>query len=137
MTQTVLFMCPHGAAKSVLAASYFNRRASERALPHRAEYAGTDPDEMISPNVLALLREGGFDAPPHDPRHVTPTDLAESAVIASMGCDVSGIMPGVPVRDWSDVPPVSVDAAVALRAIHQHVDDLIAELEWGIKKAAR
>ena len=29
---TILFMCPHGAAKSVLASAYFQRRAKERGL---------------------------------------------------------------------------------------------------------
>jgi arsenate reductase len=132
MTNTVLFMCPHGAAKSVLAAAYFNRSADARGLPYRADYAGTEPDEAISPNVLALLHDGGFDAPAHNPLRVTERDIAESALVVSMGCDLDGIAPpAVQVRDWSDVPPVSVDAAVALRAIHQHVDALIADLEQG------
>ena len=38
---TVLFMCPHGAAKSVLASSYFERLAKERGLNVRVESAGT------------------------------------------------------------------------------------------------
>jgi arsenate reductase (thioredoxin) len=130
MTQTILFMCPHGAAKSVLAAAYFNRSADQRGLPYHAEFAGTDPDDMISPTVLAMLQDGGFDAPAHNPRHVTGRDLAESALIVSIGCNLDGIAPpDAQVRDWSDVPPVSVDAAVALRAIHQRVDDLIDELK--------
>ena len=37
---TVLFMCPHGAAKSVLASAYFERLAKERGLNVRVESAG-------------------------------------------------------------------------------------------------
>jgi hypothetical protein len=45
---TVLFMCPHGAAKSVLASAYFERLAKERGLNVRVESAGTDPDPTVS-----------------------------------------------------------------------------------------
>ena len=40
---TILFMCPHGAAKSVLASAYFQRLAKERGLNVRVESAGTNP----------------------------------------------------------------------------------------------
>ena len=46
---TVVFMCPHGAAKSVLASAYFERLAKERGLNVRVESAGTDPDPTASP----------------------------------------------------------------------------------------
>lgn len=46
---TVLFMCPHGAAKSVLASAYFERLATERGLNVRVESAGTDPDPTVAP----------------------------------------------------------------------------------------
>jgi len=41
---TVLFICPHGAAKRVLASAYFQRLAKERGLNVRVESAGTEPD---------------------------------------------------------------------------------------------
>ena len=40
---TVLFLCPHGAARSVLASAYFQRAAKERGLNVRVDAAGTDP----------------------------------------------------------------------------------------------
>ena len=54
-TPTVLFLCPHGAAKSVLASAYFERMAKERGLNVRVESAGTDPDPTVSPAVAAHL----------------------------------------------------------------------------------
>ena len=41
---TVLFVCEHGAAKSVIAAAYFNQLASEKNLDVRAIERGTNPD---------------------------------------------------------------------------------------------
>ena len=41
----VLFMCPHGAAKSLMASAYFQKLAKERGLNVRVDSAGTEPDE--------------------------------------------------------------------------------------------
>jgi hypothetical protein len=43
---TVLFLCPHGAAQSVLASAYF-QRAPEGGLNVRVDSAGTEPDEQV------------------------------------------------------------------------------------------
>jgi protein-tyrosine-phosphatase len=59
--RTILYLCPHNAAKSVLAAADFDRLARERDLPYRAASAGTDPDAAPSPAVVALLQEEGID----------------------------------------------------------------------------
>jgi hypothetical protein len=52
---TVLFMCPHGAAKSVLASAYFQRLAKERGLNVRVESAGTQPNAEVAPAVASHL----------------------------------------------------------------------------------
>jgi hypothetical protein len=57
---TVLFMCPHGAAKSVLASAYFQRLAKERGLNVRVDSAGTEPDPAVSPAVAAHLTRQGY-----------------------------------------------------------------------------
>ena len=56
----VLFMCPHGAAKSVLASAYFQREAKARGLKVIVESAGTDPDAGTSrvPPVRACSTSG-------------------------------------------------------------------------------
>ena len=54
-SEKVLFVCLHGAAKSVLAAADFERMAKVRGLPISAESAGTEPDAEIAPPVLAAL----------------------------------------------------------------------------------
>lgn len=59
--QTVLFVCEHGAVKSVVAAAHFNRLAAERAFPFRAVSRGTAPDSTVPARIgdgLALLSGG-------------------------------------------------------------------------------
>ena len=92
----VLFLCPHGAAKSVLASTYFKRRAAERGLRVRVDAAGTEPDPAVSPKVAELLRSTGYDPPTTAPRKVTPDEVGAANLVISLGCDLKGypVKPG-------------------------------------------
>src|SRR5215218_9702446 len=102
----VLFLCPHNAAKSVLAVAEFNRLAQQHGVSLHADSAGTEPDAAPSPAVVAALREEGIDVAGHRPRRVTPDDLAAADRIFSLGCDVGALAPpGAAIVSWDDVPP--------------------------------
>lgn len=126
---TVLFMCPHGAAKSVLASAYFERLAKERGLNVRVESAGTDPDPTVSPAVATHLKRQGYSAPKSNPRKVTSKDFESADVVISIGCDLSGLQePRGKLVRWDEVPPLSDDFARADEAIRKRVTELIDEL---------
>jgi arsenate reductase (thioredoxin) len=133
-TPTVLFMCPHGAAKSVLASAYFQRLAKARGLNVRVESAGTDPDASVSPAVAAHLAKQGYAVPTVTPRKATPEDLASADVVISIGCDLSGLpAPRGKLVRWDDVPAFGDGFARADDAIRQRVVDLVEELVRGAK----
>jgi len=127
--QTVLFLCPHGAAKSVLAAAYFENLAEQRGLSLHADYAGTVPDAEVSHAVAELLRAEGLRFSLHPPRQATSEDLRSTCHVVSMGCEVSDLNdlcpPGVTLDHWDDVPPVSQNLLAAREAIRAHVESLI------------
>lgn len=75
---TVLFLCPHNAAKSVIAAAYVQRLATDAGLPFVADSAGTEPDDAVSQAVIQLLRGEGLDVSRRAPRRVTREDLARA-----------------------------------------------------------
>ena len=54
-SKRVLFMCPHGAAKSVLAIRVLRRLAKERGLNVEVDSAGTEPDPSVAPAVATRL----------------------------------------------------------------------------------
>ena len=56
----VLFVCLHGAAKSVIASQYFRRLAGEPGIPANTDSAGTEPDPEIPPGVVRGLRGDGI-----------------------------------------------------------------------------
>jgi arsenate reductase len=129
-TRSVLFVCLHGAAKSVLAAVDFQRLAAERGLALVADSAGTEPDPEIAPGVVAALRAEGLDLSRRRPRRVTRADTAGAARVVTFGCDLGDAMPtSVPVERWDDVPTVSENLPAARAVIRRHLDRLVAECE--------
>jgi arsenate reductase (thioredoxin) len=127
--RTILFLCPHNAAKSVLAAAYFDTMAIERGLPFRADSAGTEPDEQASPAVVAALHADGIDVADHRPRRVTAEDVASAYRVISLGCDVDSFgSSGVRMDRWDEVPPASRDLAATREAIRCHLDALFDQL---------
>lgn len=127
---TILFLCPHHAAKSVLAEAYFNRLMSDT--DYIGVSAGTDPDEAVMPSVAELLKSEGIDVSNHRPRHVTPDELATASRIISMGCTPDELdVPAAQIELWSDVPPASQNVIAARDAILAHLEILAAELHEG------
>src|SRR5262245_32571098 len=122
-SESVLFLCPHNAAKSVLAATYFDRLAGERGLPFQADSAGTEPVEGPAPAVVAALKAEGVDVSGHQPRRVEPGELASAYRAISMGCDLTNVQFATGrIEKWDDVPPVSQDLETAYAAIHRRVE---------------
>jgi arsenate reductase len=126
---TILFMCPHGAAKSVLASAYFQRLAKERGLNVRVESAGTEPDAQVAPAVAAHLTRNGYPIPVTRPRQVTADDVSTADFVISIGCDLKGLpAPRGALLKWDDVPAPSENFAGADEAIRRHVLALVDEL---------
>ena len=74
-TPAVIFVCEHGAAKSVLSAAIFNKLARERRMNLRAIARGTNPDPEISQKVAAGLQADGLVASEPAPKKISKADL--------------------------------------------------------------
>jgi arsenate reductase (thioredoxin) len=126
----VLFMCPYGGAKSVIAASYFNRLAEAERLPYVASAAAAEtPYEAVPKPVADVLEHDGFDVASFKPRPVAAIDFESAAKVVSIDCDLSKLdSHGATVEEWNDVPKVSVDLPGSVAAIRKHGETLIAQL---------
>lgn len=124
----VLFMCPHGAAKSLMASTYFQKMAKERGLNVRVDFAGTEPEPELSKGVVARLERNGYPIPKTKPRAATAADMSAADVVIAMGCDLSKLpAPKGQVKSW-DVPDFSVNFDAAEQAIRDQVTQLVDEL---------
>jgi protein-tyrosine-phosphatase len=126
---TILFMCSHNAAKSVMAAAYCQQMTAEQRLGWRILTAGTEPDDEPSAAVVALLRSEGLAVAAQKPHRVTEAELAAADWIVSMGCDLTGLVPpGTAVVHWDDIPPPSQDLLGAKQAIINHLVAFVNQL---------
>lgn len=126
MSERVVFLCPHGAAKSVIAAAYCQQLADQWGVSLHVTSAGTEPDAEVAPAVVALLRAEGIDIADQQPRRVTVEELATASRIISLGCDLGDLAhTGMEIERWDDIPSPSQNLLGARDRIRDHVEQLV------------
>lgn len=122
----VLFLCPHGAAKSVIAAALLRDLATRAGIDVTASNAGTAPDRAVNSLAAAALRRRGLPGGA-GPRLVERRDIEGADIVVSLGCSPDEL-PGVPRRllDWSDVPDVSEDVDGLCEALSGRLGSLLS-----------
>jgi arsenate reductase (thioredoxin) len=129
---TALFVCLHNAGRSQMSAALFERAAGGR---HRALSAGTTPAERVHPEVVAVMREPGFDIDlaGRVPQLLTDALAHEADVVVTMGCgDACPYIPGKRYIDWQLPDPKGQPIAEVRRIrddIVRRVDGLVRELD--------
>jgi arsenate reductase len=127
--EKVVFVCEHGAARSVIATAYFNKLAAERGLPDRATYRGANPQAELSVSALKGLRYDGLAVPSAKPSPITTGDVAKATHIFAIGCNLPAhAASSGKAESWDDVPDDQGYAAQR-DAIKKHVERLLDQLQ--------
>ncbi len=121
----VVFVCEHGAAKSVVAAAYFNKVAAERGLPIRAIARGASPQRNLAASAITGLRADGLGPGLDAPLPLTAVDVRASAQVVVFDCDEPTMKALQGMDDcWSDVPTVGENYERARDIIRARVEVL-------------
>jgi len=130
---SVIFVCEHGAAKSVIATAYFNKLATERGLPYRAAFRGTTPQDDLSVRAVEGLKADGVAIPSGKPTAISEADVSGATHIFAIGCTLpTTAAKSGKASDWADVPGDQGYAPMR-DAIVRHVTALLDELQKGRK----
>ena len=125
---TVVFVCEHGAAKSVIATAYFNKIAAERGLRARATYRGVSPQEDLSVSAMKGLKEDGLTVEEHKPAPITQSDVDDAADIFAIGCALPpNARASGKASTWDDVPD-DRGYGPTRDAIRRHIEELVDRL---------
>ena len=125
----VVFVCEHGAAKSVIATAYFNKLAAERNLPVRATFRGTTPQDDLSVRAVAGLKADGVAVPSGKPSAISDADVSGATHIFAIGCTLpEQAQRSGKAADWSDVPDDQGYGPMR-DAIVRHVRQLLDQLQ--------
>ncbi len=124
---TVLFMCPHNAAKSVAAAALVSAEASAAGLDLVVTTAGTHPDPEVLPVVRAYLEDRELPGGDTIPRRVSENELTSADIVINIGCSQDDLPVSRPMRAWA-VRNFSDNPADAFADLERHSASLVQEL---------
>lgn len=125
----VIFVCEHGAAKSILSAAIFNKLARERGLNLRAIARGTNPDPEISQKVAAGLQADGLVASEPAPKKISKADLDGVRRVITF-CALPDDYPGdIQVENWDSFLPAIEDYGKARDKLTERISRLLEDLK--------
>jgi len=128
----VVFACVHNAGRSQMAAAFFNSLADTARVS--ATSAGTEPGTGVHPEVVAAMRELGFDLTQAKPQLLTLDLGAQAAILVTMGCgEACPYVPGVVRLDWPLEDPKGKPIATVRRIrddIRARVAAFVSENGW-------
>lgn len=121
----IIFVCEHGAAKSILAAAYFNKLASEKGLDLRAIARGTNPDHELSSQMITGLSKDGLLPTEPVPQKLTEADVQKAQrVITFCELPIEYRRHSI-VEQWDGIPSVSDDYEKARDAIIERIHQFL------------
>ncbi|GGN96226.1 low molecular weight phosphatase family protein [Haloarcula pellucida] len=136
----VAFVCVQNAGRSQMSAAFAEREVEKRGLDDHVEVVtgGTHPADNVHDEVVAVMKEEGFDLTDRTPREITTAELESCAYVATMGCstlELDADASAVTVRDWALDDPAGQDMD-RVREIRDEIrarvaalfDDIEAEL---------
>jgi arsenate reductase len=133
----VLFVCRHGAARSVLAAAELDRLAKAAGVAVDARAAGIEPGATVGPAVIAALPDAARKHVP-PPRRVRADDVARAWLTVTFDLEASDL-PGQPraCERWDGLPTIDNDAAVFVAALTPRAEALLRQLDSRQSSAGR
>ncbi len=128
---TVVFVCEHGNAKSLIAATLFNQQAAQRHLPFHAVARGVKPGQGVPSSIAASLRKDGYDISGFTPKPVAAADVQAALRVVLLNLDRDAIPGSDPHKTdaWSGIPPAETEYPKAHDAIAAQIDSLLQQLE--------
>ncbi len=122
---TIIFVCEYGAAKSIIAAAYFNKLASEIRLDTRAIARSTHPDQELSPKAITGLGADGLTPTESAPQKLSLVDVQSAQRIVAFCKLPEEYQNKVAIEQWDGVPPVSENYEMARDAIIERIHKLM------------
>ena len=130
-TQTIVFVCPFGSAKSVVAALFFNRMAAERGLPYRAVARGLTPEATIPSYVREPIRTDGFEiGAAEKPVRLSTAEVKSASAVVCIMFELPKTQSAAARESirWTDVPDVDAGYGPARDKIVAHLNELVGNL---------
>jgi len=126
----IIFVCEHGAAKSIVASAWFNKLATENNLNLLSISRGTHPDAELGPKAIEGLRMDGLIPTETVPQKLSLAEIESARYIVTF-CELPDEYQNkVPTERWNSVPDVSDGYEAARDAIVERINQLVSDLKY-------
>ncbi len=129
--ESILFVCKGNSGRSQMAEAFFNKYSGSKM----ATSAGTNPDQMIHPWTVQLMKEVGLDVSLQKPKTLTGKAMKKANRIILMDSDLlkfipSEYLPKTEVWDVGKLLGKPIERVREIRdAIERKVEQLIFRME--------
>lgn len=121
----IIFVCEHGAAKSVVAAAYFNHFVQQTGMDLHAIARGTNPDKELSLQAVQGLMEDGLPTPESSPQKLTQAEMQSAQRVVAFCQIADEYQQGTTIEYWNDIPPFSESYEKARDTIIKRIRHLL------------
>lgn len=122
---TVLFVCPHNANRSQIAAGYAQHVADARV---KVVSAGPSPSETLNPIAVEAMAEEGIDISQAEPALLTEEMVRGADVVITLGCaDAVPSTDSTQFEDWTFTDPAGRDLD-SLRPLRDEIKGRVERL---------
>ena len=129
--KTVIFICDHGAFKSVVAAAAFNKMAKEQGLPVNAVARGVDPGKEIAANALNGLKLDNIPNYTLVPQKLSNEELAKASYVVALCTLPKDYNRPLHFEDWNKIPLINGNYANFRDSVLPSIRLLINNLKEG------
>jgi arsenate reductase (thioredoxin) len=124
----IVFVCEHGAAKSIIAATYWNKYAQQQGVRIQGLARGTYPDIALSGYAAAGLLEDGLIPNQLTPQKLLPEEVSAAERVIAF-CDLREVdSKKTNIEYWENVPAVSEDYGKARDIIVANLQAMMKDL---------
>jgi arsenate reductase len=128
---SIVFVCEHGAARSVMASKYFERLANENGILVNAIFRGLSPDSSINRTTKAELTKDGFTLKNENPKRLTREDVQNSDLVVTLDCVLPETYNGYSTRllKYRGIPSINENYVLARDSIKRIVNDVLIKIK--------
>lgn len=124
--RTILFVCEHGAGRSTIAATYFNKIAEKQGLKYYAIFRGVEPQEMLGESTKNGLIKDGIDVTNLIPIKLSKNDINNAYKVVTLDVALPDTLNKVDIA-WTGIQ-MAGNYDVSKTQIALKVDSLITQL---------
>ena len=124
--RTILFVCEHGAGRSTIAATYFNKIAEKQELKYHAIFRGVDPQEALGESTKNGLIKDGIDVTNLIPIKLSKIDMNNAYQVVTLDATLPDTLRKADI-EWTGIQWAG-NYDVSKTQITSKVDSLITQL---------